>query len=383
MVRNPRKLIVGISAEGSVNLLRGQLKAFNEKGYQTYLLGPNSERVQKFCQQEGCTHLHIDIEREIALLSDIKTLFKIIIIFKKVQPDVINLGTPKISLLGMIAGWILGVKKRIYTCRGFRFEHEHGLKKKILIRMEKITSSLAHQVVAISPSVREFGVEHSIFTLGKSRVINKGSSNGVDLSLFDRRNFPQNTIQDMKVHLGLDETHFIFGFVGRIVDRKGIRELYIAFSKLYSENPRLRLLIVGPFEEGQIKDVNIISDLESHPGVILVGRKHQEEVPLYLSLMDIFVLPAWWEGFGNVIIQASALGIPVISTYGTGTRDAVSENFSGLLVPVKDSKILKEEMHRLRTDSSLRRTLGENGVQWSKNFQRETIWEELHQIYKS
>ena len=105
------KLVIGITAEGSVNLLRGQLKAFKEKGYETYLLAPDSQRVQNFCKEEGCTHLHVDIKREISLLSDIKVLVEIIAIFREVRPDIINLGTPKVSLLGMLAGWLVGVKK--------------------------------------------------------------------------------------------------------------------------------------------------------------------------------------------------------------------------------------------------------------------------------
>lgn len=377
------KLVIGITAEGSVNLLRGQLKAFKEKGYDTYLLAPDSQRVKNFCNQEGCTHLHVDIEREISLISDLKVLFKIISIFREVRPDVINLGTPKVSLLGMIAGWLVGVKKRIYTCRGFRFEHEQGFKKKILVRMEKITSALAHQVVAISPSVQQFGIEQSIFSMEKSLVINKGSSNGLDLSLFDKTKISPVTLVDLKESLGLRDTNFIFGFVGRLVDRKGLRELHKAFSELYTQDPELRLLMVGPFEESQIRDKSIIDDLQNHPGILLLGRKQQEEIPLYLSIMDTFVLPAWWEGFGNVIIQASALGIPVISTYGTGTRDAVSENYSGVLVPIKDSIKLKNAMQEMYVDSALRVTLGLNGIQWAKNFQREAIWYEMDKLYKS
>lgn len=377
------KLVVGITAESSVNLLRGQLNFFKEMGYETYLLAPYSERVRDFCEEEGCSHLQIKIKRDISLLSDLRTLFEIISIFRRVSPDVINLGTPKVSLLGMVAGRIVGVKRRIYTCRGFRFEHEQGIKKDVLALTERITSSLAHQIIAISPSVRQLGMDLSIFTKKKCVVINKGSSNGLDLTLFNKEKLSRETLVDLKKSLGLSDKIFIFGFVGRLVDRKGIRELYIAFSELYSQDSQIRLLIVGPFEASQIRDESIIDDLQEHPGIIVTGRKQQEEIPLFLSLMDTFILPAWWEGFGNVIIQASALGVPVISTYGTGTKDAVSENYSGLLVPVKDADKLRSAMLKMRTDSSLRRSLGKNGLLWAKNFKREVIWQELDKLYKA
>jgi len=179
-----QKLIIGITAEGSVNLLRGQLKYFKDKGYDTYLMCPDSLRVQEFCKKEGCTHLSIKIEREISLFKDIKTLFQIIQLFKNVKPEIINFGTPKVSLLGMIAGYLTRVPFRIYTCRGFRFEHEKGLKRRILVVMEKITSKLAHKVICISPSLEKLAVNLQIVDAQKSLVIAKGSSNGVNLSLF-------------------------------------------------------------------------------------------------------------------------------------------------------------------------------------------------------
>ena len=135
-----KKIIIGITAEGSVNLLLGQLAFYKSKGYQTYLMAPYSERSAKFCIDEGCEHLIINIEREISISKDLKTLWQIFWIFKKVKRDIVNLGTPKVSLLGMIAAALLRVPKRIYTCRGFRFEHEAGIKRKVLIFMEKITS---------------------------------------------------------------------------------------------------------------------------------------------------------------------------------------------------------------------------------------------------
>lgn len=375
------KLITGITAEGSVNLMIGQLKFMKDQGYETYLLSPYSERSAEYCKNEGCKHLVVPLEREIRPLSDLINLFRIISIFLKVKPDIINLGTPKVSLLGMIAGRLCGIKTRIYTCRGFRFEHETGFKRKLLVLMEKITANLAHQVVCISPSVREFGVKKKIFSTKKVVVINKGSSNGVDLNLFNKERYDLEYLVKTRNVLGLSDK-FIFGFVGRVVDRKGINELFSAFSMLYEKNHNIALLIVGPIEEEQLNDKSIISKLEEHPGIFLVGKKNQNEIPLYLAIQDAFVLPAWWEGFGNVLIQAAAMGIPVISTYGTGTRDAVNENYNGLLVAVKDENALHNAMLNLYEDNLYAKKLGVNGVAWAENFKRELIWQEMDKLYK-
>ena len=378
-----KKLIVGITAEGSVNLLLGQMNYFHEQGYKTYLMSPVSDRSAAFCKNEKCEHLIIDIEREISPVNDLKTLVQIVKTFRKVKPDVINFGTPKVSLLGLMAGKLLGVKKRIYTCRGFRFEHETGMKRKVLIAMEKITASCAHTVICISPSVKRLGIENGIFDADKVVVINKGSSNGVNLDLFNPNN--QNLLSDKRQLVekyGL-EGKFIFGFVGRIVDRKGINELVRVFIKFNQNHPESKLLLVGPFEMDQIVDKTLVSTIEEHKDIINIGRVTQQEVPLYLSLNNVFVLPAWWEGFGNVLVQAAAMGIPTISTTGTGTCDAVSDGFNGFLVEPKSEEQLYNAMEKLYLDKELAQQFGTNGLIWAKNFDREIIWSQMDKIYNS
>lgn len=378
-----KKLIVGITFEGTVNLLQGQLAYFKSLGYQTYLLGPYSERSAKFCRDEGCEHLVIDIEREISPLKDLKTLWAIIKIFRKVKPDIINLGTPKVSLLGMIAGYVTGVEKRFYTCRGFRFEHEAGTKRKILISMEKITSALAHKVICISNSVLNLGIENKVFKKSKTIVINKGSSNGVNLNLFDPKNKGYLEVKSKLIEKYSLDKSFVFGFLGRIVDRKGINELYNVFDKIYQTNPEVKLFIVGPFEMTQIADKTLVQKIDAHPGIINYGRVLQEEAPALVMVMDVFVLPAWWEGFGNVLVQAAAMGIPVISTTGTGTIDAVSDGYNGILIPVKDEVKLEAAMRQLMTDVDQRQEYGANGIKWARNFDRKDIWQQMHILYQS
>ncbi len=373
-----QKLIIGISAEGSVVLLEGQLKYFRERGYKTYLLAPDSLRVREYCEKEGCTHLKIRVRREISIFHDFIILQKIIFIFLRIKPDIINLGTPKVSLLGMIAGKLLGVPKRIYTCRGFRFEPESGFKRKILIMMEKITVKCASEVICISDSLRAFGVSNGIFTPAKATVINKGSSNGINLKRFSPLSITEESIFKLKKELGIEEK-FIFGFVGRIYDRKGINELCEAFSRLSQSLPDIVLLLVGRFEEDQIADKSIIEFIKSHELIKHVGS--QTNVPLYMSLMDVFVMPAWGEGFGNVMVEAAAMGIPVISTNATGTKDTVCHDFNGFLIEPKSVDKLTETMKLLYANRDLRENMGHNGVEWAKNFDNIIIWHGLEELY--
>ena len=151
-------------------------------------------------------------------------------------------------------------------------------------------------------------------------------------------------------------------------------------SKMY---PEIVLMMIGPYEKSQLKDPNLQNKYESHPSIISLGKINQEEIPLYMTLMDVFVLPAWWEGFGNVLIQAAAMRVSLISTTGTGTIEAVSDGFNGILVPVEDKLALKESMIKMLKDQDLREEFGKNGLEWVKNFDRNLIWSEMNNIYKS
>ncbi|MFY0672421.1 MAG: glycosyltransferase family 4 protein [Bacteroidia bacterium] len=374
-----KKLVTGITAAGSVGLLPGQLSYFKSKGYKTYLLSPKTGRSVEYSQQENCELLELEIERNISLWKDLKSLFRVIRIFLKVKPDIVNLGTPKVALLGLIAAKLLGVKRRIYTCRGFRYEHEKGRLRSILIFMEKITAFCAQDVICISQSVKDLGVSYNIFKNNKAVVINKGSSNGIDLKKFSPNGVGLEAELELKKKYSL-ESYFVFGFVGRIIDRKGINELYQAFVQLNEVYADTKLLIVGPLEREQLADDSLIKKIQDHPNIIWPGRT--DDVPTHLKVMDVFVLPAWWEGFGNVLVQAAAMGIPVISTTGTGTIDAVSDGFNGTLVPVKDVQALKNAMEDLYKGKELRLKYSENGLIWSKNFQSELIWNGMIELFE-
>jgi len=375
-----KKLIIGITAPQSVMLLEGQLRYFISKGYTVYLLAPKTEQTISFCDKEGATLLPISIKREISPFHDLRTLFQIIRIFRKIKPDIINLGTPKVSLLGMIAGRLTGVEKRIYTCRGFRFEHETGAFKKLLISMEKITSANAHKVLCISNSVRDLGIKHNIFSKEKSIVIHKGSSNGIDLDLYNRENLDPLKLQELK-HKHNPDDKFVFGFLGRIVERKGFKELIEAFDRLYKEDNSTKLLIVGPPFYDQIAH-ETVNKASAHPGIEMVGRVDYEETPYYYSLMDIFVLPAYWEGFGNVLVQAAALGTPILSTKVTGCKDAVSDGYNGVLIEARDINTLYENMKNLKNSPKLLQEFSSNGRKWAMHFEPEIIWKGMAELYE-
>lgn len=373
------KLIVGITAPLSVILIKGQLRYFSDLGYNVYLLAPETEETIQFCKEENTRLLPVDIKREINIISDIKALYIIWRYIRKIKPDVVNIGTPKMGLLGAIAAWLCNVPKIFYTCRGFRFEHESGAVKKLLKTLDKLAISRAHKVICISNSILSLGLEENMFKVNKAIVLGKGSSNGLDLSFYNPESYSQEKIAEIKKILNI-QNKFVYGFVGRIIDRKGINELYNAFLKTKDLDPRVHLIIVGKANLEQIADPYLMEKLKADKDVTLTG--YISNVNDYMAVMDVFVLPAWWEGFGNALIQAAAMGIPIISCDVTGCKDAVKNGFNGLLIPPRNESKLFETMHSLKQDIAERKRLGSNGRTWAKAFDSTVIWKGLRDLYE-
>lgn len=375
-----RKLIVGITIPGSIALLKGQMRYFTDKGYDTYLLTQHDERSLKYCENEGCKNLEVNIARNISLRQDIKTLFSLVRVLKKERPDIINFGTPKMGFLGLVAAWLCRVPNRIYTCRGFRYEHEVGKTKIILKACEWIAGRCAHRIICVSPSIKVLGIKDGLFKEKKCIVINKGSSNGVSPELFNPSSISEEEKNNLKVRYGMTGC-FIYGFLGRISEGKGIIELFEAFKKIYQKDSNTRLFVVGPWEEDHISDKTLFKRMNEHPGVILAGRTSNPA--LCFSVMDVFALPARAEGFGNVVVQAADMGIPVIGSTGTGVCDAVCDGFNGINVQPKNIEMLESTMLKLKNDNELRLKFAKNGPIWGKNFIPELIWEGMDSLYSA
>jgi glycosyltransferase involved in cell wall biosynthesis len=369
-----KKLVLGVTVPGSSRLLDGQVKYFKSKGYDVYLLSPDHPKEHKFCAREGCVHLPVSIEKEIALLADIKTIFQIVRHLKRVKPDIVNVGTPKMGLLGIISSFLLRIPNRIYTCRGLRYESEKGLKRMVLRAVEKFTVMLANKVIYVGHSLRESAIANKTADTRKSFVIAKGSSNGVKLDYFSRTTINEGLRSELLKKHGLD-SKFIIGYVGRICLHKGSIELIAAFDELYSVNSRIRLVLIGHMDCPE----EFRKRVKSHPGIVYF--EFLDDVPLYMSLFDIFVLPSWREGFSNASIQAAAMGLPVITSTATGCRDAISPGFNGQIFPTKSVARLREAINLYVGNQDMIDAQSQNSILWAQNFKSEIIWDGIEKVY--
>ena len=174
------------------------------------------------------------------------------------------------------------------------------------------------------------------------------------------------------------DSHFVYGFVGRIDKDKGFNELLDAYYQVKDENTKL--IIVGPDDKNDTVDQELLNKAKNDESVIFTGRT--STVEKYLSIMNVFILPSYREGFGSVVIEAQSMGVPVIVSNIPGPTDAMDTS-TGLIVKVKDSNDLAKAMDKLKKDRNLLNELSKNCVSFAKKFDNKILFDLIDQDRKS
>jgi glycosyltransferase involved in cell wall biosynthesis len=376
------RVITAVTDPFSCILLIGQLAYMRQAGFDVCFVTGESDTARAFAAAEGVRFRPLSMRRKIAPLHDLRALVSAIRLIRAERADVVNAGTPKAGLVLMLAAWICRVPTRIYTLRGLRYESERGLRRKILRAAERVACRAATNVVCVSHSVRDLVVADRICEKSKTLVIGAGSSNGLDLARFSRTSVGTARIAELLGKHGIDRMDYVIGFIGRLVPRKGVCELIEAWRVLRGQIPNSKLVLVGPLEDAQPLPAETLEVITNDPRVIRPG--FVSNVEEYLCLMNVFVFPAHWEGFGNVLIQASACEVPIVATRVTGVRDAVNHSVSGVLVEKGDVNAIIEAVSRYQATPELAKEHGRKGSAWVRErFRSEPIWNALASLYRA
>lgn len=332
-MQNRPKIVLSITSTFCLGFLRGQSKFLRQNGFDVFLFSPPGEGLKEYGESEGCTIVEIPYKREISVFSDLKCLILTMKHFRKIKPDIINVGTPKSGLIGVMAAKMVGIDNRIFTLRGLRSTAEpEGKTKKIVEFMERFTHKCANYVISITPSMANYAIENNILEKNKTVVLAKASSNGINVNKFNTEK-DKSIIEALKNEFSISENDFVIGFVGRVVKSKGVEEIYKAVSSLSKNYDNLKILVIGPIEDtSDAISAEILECMKADKKVIFTGQR--KDVDFLYHLMNVFTLPShnFREGFGNVAMEASASGIPIVVTRGAGCQDAIVDHETGILI---------------------------------------------------
>ena len=296
---------------------------------------------------------HIPFFRRVSLDTDLRCLLTLSRLVWQVRPAVIHSITPKAGLLAMLAGWLLRVPLRFHTFTGQVWATKTGIGRSSLKSIDRLITLCASQVFADSASQCRFLENEGVVRQGGVTMLGPGSLAGVDLARF--RPDPL-VLAELRAENGVADAVPIFLFVGRLVRDKGVFDLVKAFAKLNVRYSQWELWMVGPDEEG----LQAIFEIEGERLGARIRWLGPTPFPeSYMAAADVLVLPSYREGFGSVVIEAAACGIPTIAYRIDGVVDAIIENHTGCFVAKGNVEEFAQAMERLGSDPEMLSDLGE------------------------
>jgi glycosyltransferase involved in cell wall biosynthesis len=316
-------------------------------------------------QKSNITFIDLKIDRKVNLINDLKTLINYIFIFIKYKPDIVHSMSPKSGLISMMASKLVNVHVRIHTYTGLIFPYKKYIFRNILILMDKITCICANVLYSDGKGVINDLYKYKV-TNKKIRFIKKGSVNGISESFYKKYEVEINKKICFFEENNINFDTFIFIFIGRINNDKGINELVDVFYNLNIIYSNTKLILVGPFEDDldpiTPKTKNLI---ESSENIITTG--FQNDVRFYLELSNVLILPSYREGFPRVLLEAGIFKKPCIVSNINGNNEIIKDNFNGLIFENKNSIELMKCMLQVYSNKDNIEYLQNNAFDYIKN----------------
>lgn len=306
----------------------------------------------------------------------LKAIGEMVKYFKKEKFDLVQYSTPNAACYASIASKLSGIPCRLYCQWGIAYVGFQGIKRQIFKLIEKIVCMCSTKIEPDSFGNLNFSHIEGLYDASKSGVIWHGSASGVNLNKFDISK-KEHWCSEIRNKYDIPTDAFVYIFIGRITRDKGINELFEAIKTLIAQNDDVYLLLVGNVEKNESVDANLYKWTQNEPRVIYCG--YTNEVEKYLAASDVYLLPSYREGFGTAVIEAEAMGVPVIVSDIPGPTDAMINRKTGLLTPKADAKKLFDSMLFLYENEALREEYGKNGEEFARtSFEQKILFEKMY-----
>lgn len=357
------------------------LRFLKKKKYKTFIVC-SSGKWAPFLRKEGFSVHNIKMTRRITTpMSDLVSLIKMFLYFRKEKFDIVHTYTPKAGILGRIAARLAGVPVVIHSSYGFYI----GVKispriRKPIMFAEKIASYFCDLVFSQNKEDIELAIREKIVSKKKIKLL----TYGIDIERFDPIKFNETFVFNRKKELGIEDKKII-GMVGRFVKEKGYLDLFGAFKIVRKKVPNASLLLVAPAdkEKEDALDKSILEKYGIEKETVLLGYDEEiADVEEVYSLMDVFVLPSYREGFSMSLLEAQAMKKPVVATDIRGCRESIDNGKTGILVPTASPEKLAEAIIIFLSDHKKSVETGEKGRERVlEEFDERVIFDRIEKEY--
>jgi glycosyltransferase involved in cell wall biosynthesis len=375
------RLVIGGAQENTLATIRG-LRA--KPGLEVKLItGPTTgpegsleESARKIFSGAAANNFTLvpELVRPVHPLKDFIALRKLEKILREQKPDIVHTHSGKAGILGRLAAKRAGVPLIIHHIHGPSFGNFQGAAANfVFTAAEKHAAKVTDHFFCSAGAMTKLYLAAGI---GRPEMFTRIFS-GFDLEPF------LNATNDLALRqqLGLDESHFVIGKIGRIFKLKGHADLVAAFARILPQVPHARLLFVGDGSlRGEIE--NLIRACRLGDKVVFTGLVPPGEVARYVGLMDCLAHLSYREALSRALPQALAAGKPVVAYDFDGADEVCLENQTGFVVRTGDPEAAAEKIRLLAHDPELRNKFGRCGAAFvQENFSIEKMVADQYHLY--
>jgi glycosyltransferase involved in cell wall biosynthesis len=344
------------------------------------VLGDNVEIFSN--EYKNVIFIDIPLKRNFHLIFDVYSIFLISLYILKYRPNVIHSLMTKAGFYGSILSFIFNIRVRVHTFTGQVWANSSGIKKVLLKIVDKIICALNTHCFTDSKSQSEFLYVNGISHKGKViPYILNGSISGVDLVEFNPKKLNVEKIT-IKNNLKINDDDFVIGYIARKSVEKGSIDMLEIFCGVLKkiQNRKVKLLFIGPDESNGLLEAFFKKNPQIKNYIIELGFVNHHHH--YISVCNLMCLPSHREGFGSIVIDSAAMGVPTIGYKIPGLVDSISSNFSGELIPFLDIDYFTEVIIDLINDNDRILQMSKNArIYASKFFCADKVNEELFKFY--
>jgi glycosyltransferase involved in cell wall biosynthesis len=345
-----------------------------EQGAEVVMMSPPGEYGPRI-ESAGFRWRALPMERRsLNPFREIQLLYFVCSIYKEEQPDIVHNFTIKSVIYGALAAQAAGIKKRIQAVTGLgHIFISQSLQARLLRPLVKVLLRQAlrgkeTRLILQNPDDQQLFFQHKLITQERVYLI-RGS--GVDTHRF----IPRIREQQKKFRVLL---------AARLLWEKGIREYAEAAQLLAHRVDELEFLLAGATDSGNPSAVpdQEISKWQEKGLFTVLG--HVENMQKLMTEVDLMVLPSWREGTPRGLLEAAAMGLPIITTDAPGCREVVEHEQNGFLVPIGDAPALAEKIEYLLDNPETCRNFGKRGrAKVEREFAQEIVFHQTWKVYRS
>ena len=321
----------------------------------------SSETIRVRFAQAGYEYHTYPLNRSYHPIADLKSIIALYRICNQVRPHIVHTYDTKPSVLARIAAWLAGADIIVGTLPGlgslYTTESEARLKDRV-VRMVYETLQRASSRVSdatVFQNTRDFQqmTTRGIVPAHTAQVI---ASSGVKTQVFDRAQVRRYETDALRAEWDIPQDALIVTMISRIIRAKGVMEFAQAARIVKQTHPDVHFLLVGPIDQDSDDKLTTAEMSEVMSAVQWVGVR--TDVRTILAASDIFTLPTYYrEGIPRVLLEASSMGVPSVTTDMPGCSDVVEDGVNGLVIEPRSVEALAEALTRLIEDANLRRRL--------------------------